>query len=115
MVFAAPGLGQILDSTRLEEIVVTATRRTESLQNVPIAITAITGEALADAGVARLEDLATQVPNTFIDTSSGLRSTDVTVRGISSNPNNPGVDPAVGVFVDGVYQSRPTTLNTNLY
>ena len=115
VVFAAPGLGQILDSTRLEEIVVTATRRTESLQNVPIAITAITGEALADAGVARLEDLATQIPNTFIDTSSGLRSTDVTVRGISSNPNNPGVDPAVGVFVDGVYQSRPTTLNTNLY
>ena len=39
----------------------------------------------------------------------------MTVRGISSNPNNPGVDPAVGVFVDGVYMSRPTTLNTNLY
>jgi iron complex outermembrane receptor protein len=115
IVLGAPGFGQISDSTRLEEIVVTATRRTESLQDVPMAVTAITGEALANAGVARLEDLATQIPNTFIDTSAGLRATDVAVRGISSNPNNPGVDPAVGVFVDGVYQSRPTTLNSNLY
>jgi len=115
IVLAVPGFGQISDSTRLEEIVITATRRTVSLQDVPMAVTAITGEDLANAGVARLEDLATQIPNTFIDTSGGLRSTDVTVRGISSNPNNPGVDPAVGVFVDGVYQSRPTTLNTNLY
>jgi len=115
IVLAVPGFAQVSDPTRLEEIVITATRRTESLQDVPMAVTAITGEALANAGVARLEDLATQIPNAFIDTSSGLRSTDVTVRGISSNPNNPGVDPAVGVFVDGVYQSRPTTLNTNLY
>jgi iron complex outermembrane receptor protein len=108
-------LAQSVSSEHLEEIVVTATRRPVSLEDVPVAITAITGADLENAGVARLEDLATQIPNTFIDTSSGLRSTDVTVRGISSNPNNPGVDPAVGVFVDGVYMSRPTTLNTNLY
>ena len=118
LLFASMGevvLAQSVSSEHLEEIVVTATRRPVSLEDVPVAITAITGADLENAGVARLEDLATQIPNTFIDTSSGLRSTDVTVRGISSNPNNPGVDPAVGVFVDGVYMSRPTTLNTNLY
>jgi len=112
---AAPAFADTAASGRLDDIVVTATRRETSLQDVPLAITALTGDALDSAGVTRLEDLATEVPNTFINTGSGLRTTSVTVRGISSNPNNPGVDPSIGVFVDGVYMSRPTTLNANLY
>ena len=112
---AGAALADTAPTGRLEDIVVTATRRSVSLQDAPLAITALTGEALNSAGVGRLEDLATEVPNTFINTGSGLRTATVTVRGISSNPNNPGVDPSVGVFVDGVYMSRPTTLNANLY
>jgi iron complex outermembrane recepter protein len=110
---AAPALSAA--ETTLEEVVVTATRRATSIQDVPIAISALTADALTQAGVNRVDDLASAVPNTFINTGGGLRTTSVTVRGISSNPNNPGVDPSVGVFVDGVYMSRPTTLNASLY
>jgi iron complex outermembrane receptor protein len=106
---------QTASETGLEEIVVTATKRPASIQDVPIAITALTGDALDEAGVGRVDDIASGAPNTFINTGGGLRTTSVTVRGISSNPNNPGVDPAVGVFVDGVYMSRPTTLNGSLF
>ena len=99
----------------LEEIIVTAQRRESDLQSIPAAVSAIGADALDAAGIVRVDNLANSVPNLFIDTSAGLRSTVVSVRGISSNPNNPGVDPAVGVFVDGVYQGRPTTLNSSLY
>jgi iron complex outermembrane receptor protein len=111
--FASPAL--LAAEAGLEEIVVTATKRAASIQDVPVSITALTGDALDQAGVGRVDDIASGAPNTFINTGGGLRTTSVTVRGISSNPNNPGVDPAVGVFVDGVYMSRPTTLNGNLY
>lgn len=106
---------QTVSENALEVIVVTATKRAASIQDVPLAITALTGEALEEAGVGRVDDIASSVPNTFVNTGGGLRTTSVTVRGISSNPNNPGVDPAVGVFVDGVYMSRPTTLNGSLF
>lgn len=111
--FAATALAAT--ESGLEEVIVTATKRAASIQDVPVAITALTGEALDEAGVSRVDDIASGAPNTFINTGGGLRTTSVTVRGISSNPNNPGVDPAVGVFVDGVYMSRPTTLNGNLF
>jgi len=99
----------------LEEIVVTAQRRESNLQDVPVAVSAFSGEALAAAGVTRIENLANAVPNVFINTGTSIRATIISVRGISSNPNNPGVDPAVGVFVDGVYMGRPTTINSGLY
>ncbi len=99
----------------LEEIVVTAQRRESDLQSIPAAVSAVSSADLDAAGVVRVDNLANSVPNLFIDAGSGLRASVVSVRGISSNPNNPGVDPAVGVFVDGVYQGRPTTLNSSLY
>ena len=99
----------------LEEIVVTAQRRESNLQDVPVAVSAFSSEALAAAGVTRIENLANAVPNVFINTGTSIRATIISVRGISSNPNNPGVDPAVGVFVDGVYMGRPTTINSGLY
>lgn len=105
------------DETRatLEEIVVTAQRRETDLQSVPAAVSALTADALEAAGISHVGDLANAIPNLYIDTGSSLRATVITVRGISSNPNNPGVDPAVGVFVDGVYQGRPTTVNSAMY
>lgn len=118
--FAAAGMGiaqlaAAQEAARLEEIVVTAQRREASLESVPVAVTAITGADLEQQGVTRLDDLSGAVPNVYIDTTDDLRETTITVRGITSDPNNPGVDPSVGVFVDGVYMSRPTTINTNLY
>jgi len=96
-------------------IIVTAQRREQSILDVSASVSALDGEDLRSRGVERLDDIASIFPNVYINTGSGLRSTTITVRGIASNPNNPGVEQSVGVFVDGVYQSRPTTINTSLY
>lgn len=96
-------------------ITVTTQRRAESILDVSASLSAL-GEADLEArGVERLDDIASAFPSVYINTGSGIRTTVVTVRGISSDTNNPGVEQAVGMFVDGVYQARPTTVNTNLY
>ena len=113
---AAAGPAAAADSSgTLEEVVVTAQRREANLQDVPVAISAITSDEILAAGITRVSDFANAMPNVFINTGASLRSTVIAVRGISSNPNNPGVDPAVGVYLDGVYMGRPTTINSGLY
>lgn len=96
-------------------IIVTAQRREQSILDVSASVSALGAADLQARGVERLDDIASVFPNVYINSDSGVRSTIITVRGISSNPNNPGVEQAVGVFVDGVFQARPTTINTNLY
>jgi len=108
---ALPGtqvFAQESDNYVLEEIVVTATKRTESLQDVPIAITAIGAEQLDKAGVKDLRDLAT-VASSFNLNSSQTESqgTTLRIRGVGTTGNNIGLESAVGVFLDGVYLSRP--------
>jgi len=114
----AAGLGVWAPSAAaqgVEQVVVTAQKRQQTLQDVSASVSVLTGDTLDDAGVNRLDDIAGTMPNVLLSTASASRNSPITIRGISSEPNNPGVDPAVGVFVDGVYMSRPTTINTNLY
>ncbi|WP_271187651.1 TonB-dependent receptor [Maricaulis virginensis] len=103
------------ETASADVIVVTAQRREQSILDVSASVSALGAAELEERGVERLDDIASVFPNVYINTGNGLRSTIITVRGISSNPNNPGVEQSVGVFVDGVYQARPTTINTNLY
>jgi iron complex outermembrane receptor protein len=98
-----------------EEIIVTAQRREQAITDVPGSVSAMWGADLAARGVDRLDAISSAFPNVHINTENGLRTTDITVRGISSEPNNPGIDQSVGVFIDGVYQGRPTTINTSVY
>lgn len=109
------GTAQAEDVSKLETIVVTAQKREQSILEVPVAVSAVSAEALEAAGVTRLDDLSSAFPNVYLNTNNSLRTTSISIRGVASNPNNPGVDQGVGVFVDGVYQSRPTTINTNIY
>jgi iron complex outermembrane receptor protein len=97
-----------------QDIVVTATRRATSLQNVPISISALTGETIQEAGIGRIEDFSTQLPNVYI-TPRELRTAGISIRGIAADLNNPGLDQSVGVYVDGVYMGRAATLNTSLF
>jgi iron complex outermembrane receptor protein len=108
---AAPALAQ---SAELEEIIVTAQKRAESIQDVPISVSALSAEAIRDQGIGRIEDFATSLPSVYIDMRE-LRGTSISIRGIVSETNNPGVDQGVGVYVDGVYMGRPTTINNSLY
>ena len=88
----------------LEEVVVTAQKREQNLQDVPISIIAISGEALRANGVSRLEDMSAAIPNfNFSETVSG--SDAITVRGIGSGVNF-GFEQAVGQVVDGFFYGR---------
>jgi iron complex outermembrane recepter protein len=89
------------------DIVVTATRRSETVQNVPIAVTAVPAELLRDAGVQDVRDLEQLAPS--LQTSTGQSSatgTSIFIRGIGTAGDNPGFEPAVGVFIDGVFRAR---------
>jgi iron complex outermembrane recepter protein len=97
---AAPLLAQ----GALEEIVVTATRREENLQDVPIAVTVVTGTAIQEGGFADIEDLAAFLPNVTIQ--DGFQGQALTVRGIGTDPRNEAFEQAVAQFGDGVYYGR---------
>ena len=94
------------DPLALEEIVVTANRREESIQEVPMSVTAFTSEFFKEAGVSNLAGLEQYTPSLKITQSTDSTSTPIRIRGIGSVGANAGIDPSVGVFIDGVYQGR---------
>ncbi len=91
----------------LEEIVVTAQKRTESIQETPISIVAFDSMALEAKGISSLVDLQANVPN-FQLTPTPTSSTDVRVfmRGVGNNDDQITQDPSVAVYMDGVYMAR---------
>lgn len=94
----------------IADIVVTARKREENLQNTPISISAVSAERLDAQGVTSIMKLQDSTPNlTFknIPSNSGVASNAaVYIRGIGQSDFAPGVDPGVGIYVDGVYQGR---------
>ena len=94
----SPGDGT---SGELEEITVTAQRRSENLQSVPIAVSAVTGTQLSRIGVKDLVDMRTAVPTLNLNNTSGNLTANL--RGVGSNAVGPGVENAVALYIDGVY------------
>lgn len=89
----------------LEEIVVTATRRTERLQDIPVTVTAVTGSTISEAGITELRSL-TQVVPAF----TGSRNMGVSqpgIRGVSSSGLSVGDESNVATYIDGIYQADP--------
>ena len=95
---AMPGQAQML-----EEVIVTATKRAVGMQDVPIALSVMNGEKIAEAGIGSLEDLAVFMPNVHI--AEGSSSDSIFIRGIGSGINF-GFEQSVGTFIDGVYFGR---------
>ncbi len=90
-------------SFAIEEIVVTARKRDESIQDVPLSVTAIQGE-LAEASVRRLEDIQSFAPNLYINRIPGVASgAAITIRGVSSSEVDKSFEPAIGVVMDGMF------------
>jgi len=87
----------------LEEVVVTATKRAVGLQDVPIAITVVSGEKLEQLGITELDELSAYLPNVHIGESGG--NNQIFIRGVGSG-NNAGFEQSVGTFIDGVYFGR---------
>ena len=101
------------DGLVLEEIIVTATKRAKNIQDVPIAISAITAQDIESAGLTRVEDMTTLVPNFTYAQTTSKQITALVIRGLSSS-GGIGNDPNIGVYIDGVYIGRDSGFNTGL-
>jgi iron complex outermembrane receptor protein len=92
----------------LEEVVVTARKREESLQDIPIAVTALSGENLQELGLRDLSDLRKVAPNVDIYDGNGTTGAgNAFIRGVGARNTGVNFDSGVGIYVDGVYVSRP--------
>lgn len=102
--------GNNADSTELEEVIVTARRRAESLQDTPVAMTALSAEALERQQIVGTTDLDKVAPNIQFHSYGTLTGNNsaaqVFIRGIGQSDATPAVDPGVGVYIDDVYMGR---------
>ncbi|MEY3876801.1 MAG: hypothetical protein RLZZ191_484 [Pseudomonadota bacterium] len=91
-----------------EPIIVTATLRAMDVQDIPLAVTAVAPEALERQGINDIKNLASISPSFNIQSSqTETQGTSIKIRGVGTTGNNTGLESSVGVFIDGVYQSRP--------
>ena len=90
----------------VERIMVTASKRLTGLQETPIAITVVRGDVIEKANVLDINDLQTLVPTLRVTPLQRSTNTNFAIRGFGNGTNNTGIEPSVGVFIDGVYRSR---------
>ena len=103
-------------AAELEEIVVTAQKRSESLQEVPISIQVFSEEDIERLNINNTIDLAKNIPGMVGVTNVGLpQAAAYFIRGIGQDESVSSLDPAVGTFVDGVFMSRQIANNSKLY
>lgn len=101
---ALPAAAQSAD----DEIIVTAQRRAQNIQDVPISVTAVSGEFLENIGAIDITDIQKVTPNTTIEVARGSSSTLIAfIRGVGQQDPLWGFEPGVGVYVDDVYIARP--------
>lgn len=114
---AGTSFAQTADATRaLEEIIVTATRRAETLQEVPISISVLGAEEIVATGSIDLKQISALVPNFVFAAGPNQGISNMSIRGIYTRvePDAIGFDQSVGVYVDGVYHSRQFNANANM-
>lgn len=101
----APASGVFAD-----EIIVTATKREQTLQDVPVAVTVTTGKTIEEAQIRDLKDLQSVVPSLRVNQLQSSANTNFYIRGFGNGANNAGIEPSVGLFIDGVYRSRSASM-----
>ncbi len=88
------------------EIIVTATKRAQTLQEAPVSVSVTSGETLERAEIRDLIDLQTVAPSLRVSQLQSSANTTFIIRGFGNGANNAGIEPSVGVFIDGVFRSR---------
>jgi len=88
------------------DIIVTATKRTQTLQDVPISVSVTSSDTIQKAQITDIIDLQTVVPSLKVYQLQNTGQTGFSIRGFGNGTGNPGIEGSVGVFVDGVYRSR---------
>ena len=123
VMLAAPAMALAASATTeggntVEEVVVTSQRTSQNIQNVPIAVTAVTAKALEQKGITDVSQLSNIAPNVTLDAGTPFSGSDTVlsayIRGIGQDDFAFNLDPGVGVYVDGVYLARSVGANTNM-
>ncbi len=104
----------VVTHAQLEEVIVTAQKRTQSLQDVPVSVSAISGDLIKEGGITGILDVAVQTPN-FSMTQFNIGEPQYFIRGIGNAADSAGGDPAVATFVDEVYIGRAGGGSSDLY
>ena len=107
--FSAPAYAQEEtedDARTLQTVTITATKREQTLQDVPIAVSVVDDSTIERAVIVDLNDLQSIVPSLQVGQLQSSANTNFVIRGFGNGANNAGIEPSVGVFIDGVYRSR---------
>lgn len=113
--FAQKESAEVKESSKkvsIEVIAVTARKKVESIQNVPMSVNAVTGDFIEDMGINNLEDLGRFVPG--LERPTTVQSVRLALRGVSSG-DNPSFEQSVGTYVDGVYRGRMNQLHSGMF
>ena len=102
------------DETGLEIITVTSQKRAQNLQEVPVAVTAISGDQMSESVIKDMYDLQTKVPALNAFQNQSATNSSFSIRGVGTSSQNFGLESSVGLYVDGVYRARQNSMINNL-
>jgi len=112
----APSPRALAQEGVLEEVIVTARKREESLQETPVAVTALSADTLRDAGIRNLAQLNQIVPNIEVASANGNAPlANIYIRGVGQRNTGPNIDSGVGIYIDEVYVGRPDGALLDIY
>jgi len=103
----------VKEAKALEVITVTSQKRVQNLQEVPIAVTAISGDTMAAEAIKDIYDLQANVPGLGVSQSQSATHVSFSIRGVGTSPQNYGLESSVGLYVDGVYRARQNAMINN--
>jgi len=102
---SAPAFAQSSDDPE-DVVIVSATKRNTTLQETPVAVTVTTSDVIEKAQILDIKDLQTVVPTFRVSQLQNAGNTTLSIRGLGNGGNNIGIEPSVGLYIDGVYRSR---------
>jgi len=98
----------------LEEVIVTAQKRAQSAQDVPVALTAVSAETIEAMGIQEFSDVTRISPSLTLSSGNNKQQTSISIRGIGTSVFSIGVEPSVAVIIDNVSQVQPGQALSNL-
>ncbi len=91
---------------QMDEVITTSTKRQTTLQETPVAVSVVNSDVIEKSRILDIKDLQSVVPSLRVNQLQNSQNTNFVIRGFGNGANNAGIEPSVGVFVDGVYRSR---------
>ena len=101
-------------TAQIDEIIVTANKKEQTLQDIPMSVTVTSAEQIEQSAIVDLLDLQSAVPSLRMTQLQKTTETNFIIRGFGNGANNPGIEGSVGVYIDGVYRSRSASAMADL-